>query len=170
MKQINNFIQEKLKVNSKSKINEYDPDFLNNFTEVIYSEDDEDTDYWNYCESELKRINKNYSGFVVTRWNSISQIKDFDKDVNDYSDDLEEIKDRIITGKDLGYEVRVSHGHLEFDCINSGSRGTYYVYALKDTAYADIEAWFDGEEDENGNPIDIKKILFTKGNIEIITI
>lgn len=155
------------------KINKYDPDFLNNFTEVLYEDEgdeDELDSKWNYCESELARINKNYNGFVVTRYDSITQIKDFNKGVNDYSDDLEEIKDRIITGKDLGYEVRVSHGHLEFDCINSGSRATYYVYALKDTAYADVEAWFNDEEDENGNPIDIKKVLYTKGNIEIIII
>ena len=169
---ITNYIQEKLKITKDTKIN-YDPDFLNNFTEVLYSyNDDEDLSdlRWDYCESMLKRINNKYEGFVVTRWDSITQIKDFDKSVNDYSDDLEEIKNRIITGRDLGYEVRLSHGHLEFDCINSGSKGTYYVYALKDIAYTDIEAWFDGEEDENGNPIDIKKVLYTNGNIETITI
>ena len=182
MRNINNYIIEKisispviekLKIGVNTKVmSGYNPDNLNQDVEELYSDsNDEDLDdlKWDYCESEIKRINKNYSGFVVTRWDSITKIKDFDKSVNDYSDDLEQIKDRIITGKDMGYEVRLSHGHLEFDCINSGSRGTYYVYALTDTALADVESWFDGEEeDENGNPLDIKKILFKKGNIQII--
>ena len=173
MKQLTQYIQEKLKINSKSKINVYNPDFLNNIEEVIYDDEGDEHELdskWNYCESELKRINKNYSGFIVAKWDPLSELEDFDNNIS-LSSDLEDIKDDIISGKDLGYEVRLSHGHLEIDCINSGSRATYYVYALKDTAYADVELYFDGEgEDENGDPIDIKKILFTKGNILIITI
>ena len=170
MKKINNFILEKLKIsktsfmleklkiNSKSKICGYGVDRLNDIKTVLYSdidnekkdEDDVAVEYNDFIDT-IENIDGEYPGFIVSRYNSLEKIKGKDnkvfiKTVNDYSNNLSEIKDRIITGKDLGYEVRLAYGHLEFDCINSGSRATYYVYALSHEAYSWVELWFEGDE------------------------
>ena len=165
MKQLKEYIQEKLHVGKYQ--NKYNPDDLNGDNELIYSDmDDEDTeaDSYNDFIDTIDRLNKNYIGFIVCRFDSLSKIqgntKLYEKTINDYSDDLTEIKDRIITGKDLGYEVRLSHGHLEFDCVNSGSRATYYVYALEGAAYNDIEEWFNGDLEN-----DKLDFLYKEGNI-----
>ena len=87
-------------------------------------------------------------------------MRDLAESFHDYSDDLDNIKGRIITGHDLGYEVRISHGHIEIDCINSGSRATYYIYSLNDKSYEDIESWFDGDLEN-----DKLDFLYQQGNI-----
>ena len=172
MKQLNNFINEKLKINSKSKIGGYDPDILNDDLYLLYDDTDEyknDETCWEDTLKTLKQINNNYNGFVVCRWESLTEIKNkkrhIDHYVNDYSYDLEEIQNRIITGKDFGYRIRLVYGHLEIDCMNSGSVATYYIYALNDKTFEKVEEWFntpeslDNEDDLNLN------FLYERGNI-----
>lgn len=175
MKQLSQYLIEKLHVSKYQ--DKYNPDELDSDTYVLYdsqsyeNEDDEAVE-WEDCNDTLERFNKNYVGFIVCKWKSLgdlmksNNLKDIEKTLNDYSDDLTEIKDRIITGKDLGYEIKLNKGHLEFNCLNSGSRATYYVYALDGPAFADIETWFDTPEDLDGND-DSEKLsfLFQKGNI-----
>lgn len=165
MKQLKEYITEKLHVGKYQ--NKYNPDDLNGDDTLIYSDmdnEDDEADSYNDFIDTIESINKNYTGFIVCRFDSLSKIEGktnlYEKTINDYSDDLTEIKDRIITGKDLGYEVRVSHGHIEIDCVNSGSRATYYIYALNDKAYEDIEYWFDGDLEN-----DKLDFLYQKGNI-----
>jgi hypothetical protein len=166
MKQIVEFIQEKLQITKDSKIGAYNPDNLNAENDLLYDSEDEDDVAYDDFMDELDTINKEFNGFVVCKWSPLSKIKDFDKYINDWSDDLEEISKRIMDGRDLGYEVRLVGGHLEFDCINSGSRATYYVYALNDEAAEKIEEWFDTPESLDGNEDKDKlKFLFQKGNI-----
>ena len=177
MKQLNSFINEKLKINSKSKIGGYDPDMLNDELYILYddtNDSENDEVYWEDALDELKQINDKYDGFVVCRWESLTEIKNkkrhLDQYVNDYSDDLELIQNRIITGRDYGYRIRLVYGHLEFECINSGSSATYYVYALNDKAYEKIEEWFDTPESlDNEDDLNLK-FLYEKGNILAIEI
>ena len=72
------------------------------------------------------------------------------------------IESDIITGDDLGYEVRLKDGHIEIDAINSGSRGTYYIYACSDTVFEYIKDLY---EDDEGEPEELYKLLFTEGEI-----
>ena len=175
MKNLSQYLIEKLHVSKYQ--DKYNPDELDSDTYVLYdsqsyeNEDDEAVE-WEDCSDTLERFNKNYVGFIVCKWKSLgdlmksNNLRDIEKTLNDYSDDLNEIKKRIITGKDLGYEIKLNKGHLEFNCLNSGSRATYYVYALDGSAFADIETWFDTPEDLDGND-DSEKLsfLFQKGNI-----
>ena len=72
------------------------------------------------------------------------------------------IESDIITGDDLGYEVTLKDGHIEIDAINSGSRGTYYIYACSDTVFEYIKDLY---EDDEGEPEELYKLLFTEGEI-----
>ena len=178
MKQLNQYIQEKLKINSKSKVEiNYNPDELNNKEVILYKSND---DKYNIYDLDLTiediNNNKDYFYFIVTRFNPLSKIKDFDNDFNDYSDDLLCIYERIMDQKSLtlDFEVRLKHGHLEFDCINKKSKKhlvTYYVYAINRDISDDVENWFDTPEDLDGNTSQEKlQFLFNKGNILEINI
>jgi len=169
MKTLNNYIIEKFKINSHNSkgASKYNPDDLNGDDTLIYSdmnnEDDEGDSYNDFIDT-MESINSNYTHFIVCKFNSLSKIEGktniYEKTINDYSDDLNNIKGRIITGHDLGYEVRISHGHIEIDCVNSGSRATYYIYSLNDKSYEDIESWFDGDLEN-----DKLDFLYQQGNI-----
>lgn len=174
MKNLKETILEKLVINKNSKKN-YNVDELNNDNITLYNNqdcDDEDMQdmQWDYMTEIIKDIDANYDGFVVCRFNSLSKSKNLEKDVNDCSDDLQEISKRILTGKDLGYAVKVIGGHLEFDCINSGSKATYYVYALSPIAYEKIETYFGEPESLDGDDSDKLKFLFDEDSIISIEI
>ena len=166
MKIINVYLQEKLIINKDSKKSKFNPDFLNNKQEKLYSDNNEDyPDNWEDCQYELDTIDKKYEGFVVCKFNSLSKSKNLEKDVNDYSDTLENITERIITGKDMGYEIHLNNGHLEYHCLNSGSRAIYYIYALSNQGYLLIEQWFDGDDE-----VQNLDFLFDENNIIEITL
>ena len=172
MKQLIDII-EALKINSKSKVGKYDPDRLNNEEFVLYDdtaydgedEDDKDID-WEDCEKELETIQREYDYFFVTKFEPISKIKDFEKSIYHIDESLDDIKDKIITGKDYGYAIRVSYGHMEIDCINSGSRATYYIYALTHEAYDKMICWWESPDELEGKNDEEKlSFLFEEGNI-----
>ena len=147
-------------IDSNTKI-EVDVDNLthNKKPEILYSdrwdfEDDNDMDIqWEDCKVELGSINQDCkTGFLCTKFNSLGKSKsirggyDPDNDIYTITDDLDEIIDKVITGNDYGYEVRLVGGHLELECINSGSSATYYIYQLEAKAWDNIELWWQGDE------------------------
>lgn len=155
MKKLNEYIIEKFKINSKNakELIKFNPDDLNNDKEIMYDSEDQgeeegDNDiFWRDFLEEIEQINKEYDGFVVFKFKKMSESKDYEKDMLDYSTDLKDlIISQIITGKDYGYKARLDGGHIEIDCINSGSRSTYYIYALSQEAYETLESFFAGEE------------------------
>lgn len=158
MKELKQFILEKFKINSKNAkdIVKFDPDNLNSDEQIMYDSEDADENgendiFYEDFMQEIKTLEKEYNYFLVSRFIPLSKLsteKDYEKNLNDYSDELSLIIKRIMTGKDLGYEARLKYGHLEVDCINSGSRGTYYIYALSHEAYDEISAWFEGGWEE----------------------
>jgi hypothetical protein len=172
MKTLNNYIIEKLVI--KKNLNTYNPDDLNGDNQILYSSDDDeygDETAWDCLLEDLKYIDNHYAMFLVTKFVSLGEaLENFEEDdFCDYSFDLEQIRERIITGKDYGYEVRLVGGHLEFDCINSGSRATYYVYAIssdkKSYIYDLIDEWFSGTCDDD----ELLNELKTPGVVEEIT-
>lgn len=144
MKHLNEFIIEKFKINKDIDI-KFNPDSLNNDNTIIFDSESSEGETWEDCTDEIKQINDKYYGFLVCKFIPLSKIKNYEKDINDYSDQLDQITDRILTGRDLGYQIKLVKGHLEYDCINSGSRATYYVYALSEEAYLAVEEWFNGD-------------------------
>lgn len=165
MKLINNYISEKLVINKQIK-GQYNPDLLNQENIVLYKSEEDDWQDEDYRE-EIKNIEKNYSYFMCTKFSSLGSSKsikggyDPDNDIYDIQEyDLEHIVDNVITGKDLGYDVRLTGGHIEIDCINSGSRATYYIYSLSHETYDKLAAWWEGDED-----VDNLKFLYQKGAI-----
>ena len=170
MKNFKDIILEKLILN-KSVKSIYNPDHLNNNKSVLYSDrwdfdEDEDRDVsWESCQMDLNRIDdfvyKQHGGFMSFKYNSLSKSKDIENDIQDVDNDLDNFIDKIITGKDYGYEVRVQNGHIEIDCINSGSHATYYIYALDSSAWDHLDAyWNRGDED-----IKSLSFLYAKGSI-----
>ena len=150
MKKLNTYILEKLKIN-KSVQYKFNPDYIEGGSNrLIYSDVDsenaEETD-GDQMWSCMDVINDNHSGFIIFQFDSISDSKNLNKSVYDYNQSLTKMLFKIIDGKDLGYEVRTKDGHLEVDCINSGSRGTYYIYALSSEGYQIADDVLD--EDDN---------------------
>jgi len=135
---LNTYIVEKLKINKYTNVKFSIDDMPEGNTFILYdddaeieSEDDREVN-WNDCQKELETLGKKYLGFIAFQFDSLGSIK---KDITDdviymVDGDLSIIVDKIITGKDLGYDVKITGGHLEIHCINSGSRGIYYIYAL----------------------------------------
>ena len=165
------FMLEKLKINSKSKVNNnFDPERLTDQRFTLYdsqsyeNEDDEAID-WKDCEDSLMSYNDQAAGFIACD-NPISKIKNFEKSIYHINDYLLSICVKIITGKDLGYEIRYEYGHLEIDCINSGSRATYYIYGLSEEAFDKIEQWWNDPDELEGDTDEEKlAFLFKEGNI-----
>lgn len=151
MKRINLYIVEKLKKINKSSSFKYNPDELNNDNIILYSDDgdeDEKDSIWSKCKHTLDEINDVYDGFIAFKNKPISET-DLTDDyaLKNLSEDLDDLINECITGNDAGYEVRLKGGHLEIDCINSGSRTTYYIYALNNNNYDLVSDWYQGEDE-----------------------
>ena len=157
MKSINLYISEKLIINKNTKVS-FNPDELNGDEELLYSssdyeDEDDDNIAWEDCDNEISSIDRKFDYFLMTRFNSLSESKDLEKDLYAYAPcqengDLHDlINDDVIT-KSQGLDIRLKGGHIEVDAINSGSRATYYIYALSHEAYDEISAWYEGEEEE----------------------
>ena len=151
MKELNNYILEKLNKINRSSTFTYNPDDLNNDNIILYSDlgdEDEQDSIWSQCKHKLDEINDVYDGFIAFKRKPISET-DLTDDfcLKDLNTDLEDLVNEYITGNDAGYEVRLKGGHLEIDCINSGSRMTYYIYALDQEIYDFVDDWYQGEEE-----------------------
>ena len=169
MKNLNNYIvehleystfpiTERLHINKDSKPG-IDLDNLIDQNITLYDDtkidaDDDRDVLWDDCERELANFNDVYDYYILFKFNSMMKSKEIaaknDKIVEpiEIFDDLNGVKDYIITGKDAGYAVRLVGGHIEIDCINSGSRATYYIYALTPEGYDRLSAFLEGDESE----------------------
>ena len=171
MNNLSIYIQEKLKINSNSKVdNKFDPERLTDHRFVLYdsqsyeNEDDEAVD-WGDCEDFLISYDEQVNGFIGCD-EPITKIKNYNKGISLFDDNLISLRDRIITGKDLGYEIRYEYGHLEFDCINSGSRRTFYIYGLSQEGYDKLDLWWNYPDELEGDTDEEKlAFLFEEGNI-----
>lgn len=159
MKNINLYIIEKLHLDKNIK-NQFNIDNISPNDEVYLYDDDADVEeegdrdiFWDDCKSELKTLNKKYLGFIVFQFDSLGSIKGDIDDNKIYmlDGDLDNVTDKIITGKDLGYDVKIKGGHLEIHCINSGSRGIYYIYALSERGLNICSEYERGENNEPEN-------------------
>ena len=156
MKNLKNIILEKLIIN-KNIQSQFNPDNITNDKIVMYSDRwDEDKDTldmdWEDTKRQLEEIDKdlNCGGYMLLKFKSLGMVNDPKKlEILDIGDSLEPCIDTIITGKDYGYEVRLVGGHLEIDCINSGSCVTYYIYAIEKTAWDHLEAYWEGDDEVN---------------------
>ena len=181
MKALNTYINEKLVLSKDTfKGPEYNPDSLSDEYIILYSteddenDDEEGYDYFDDFIDQIVEADKNYDGYVVFN-SSLSDIKNkYEKNnIQDIKDNdivnryvyLEQAIKKYVNGNDLGNEVRLAYGHIEIDCINSGSRATYYIYAISPDISSDVEEWFEGSEE-----INLYNILYTEGNIEKIEI
>ena len=168
-------INEKLVLTNKSKIGKpYNPDELNDDNdeaEILYSDMEEDNaeDEWDCFKEDMKYLEDKYYGFLVTQFTSLSNItvKELERKLWRNSRQLiDDIIDEIVNGKDLGYEISLVGGHLEIDCINSGSRGTYYVYAFdNDENYIKMIDWAGNDISDE----ELYELINTKGFISEIT-
>ena len=168
-------INEKLVLTNKSKIGKpYNPDELNDDNdeaEILYSDMEEDNadDEWDCFKEDMKYLEDKYYGFLVTQFTSLSNItvKELERKLWRNSRQLiDDIINEIVNGKDLGYEISLVGGHLEIDCINSGSRGTYYVYAFdNDESYRKMIDWAGNDISDE----ELYELINTKGFISEIT-
>ena len=177
MKTLNNYIIEKFKINANNSkgASKYNPDELNNENAVLYDSEDEgeedgDNDvFFDDMKNNLDELDDKYQYFISLKFKPLSKIKDSNelfKSIHGLIPDDDSLKsmitDNIIDGRDLGYEVKLVGGHIEVHCINSGSRGIYYIYALNKDIYEKISDWYSNFEESNYDPI---HDLFIDGNI-----
>ena len=168
-------VNEKLVLTNKSKIGKpYNPDELNDDNddaEILYSDMEEDNadDEWDCFKEDMKYLEDKYYGFLVTKFTSLSNItvKELERKLWRNSRQLiADIIDEIVNGKDMGYEISLVGGHLEIDCINSGSRGTYYVYAFDDGEnYEKMVDWAGNDISDE----ELYELINTKGFLSEIT-
>ena len=163
MKNISKFIVEKLIINKNSKFINDNLDHLNNIKCIMWNSDNDEEDNFDVgVDQDIYDINDKYDGFIYCKFDSLSELINNVKKTKDDSDlyseiniefELEKIMNTIITGRDYGYELRLVYGHLELDSINSGSRATTYIYALKNDGLTDLEWIYSGEASEEESDI-----------------
>ena len=175
MKSLSSYIMEKLVINKDLKFDKYNPDELNGDNEILYNSQDYDNEddnsvAWEDCDEIIMSIDKEYDYFLMTRFKSLRNSKDLEKDLYAYSpcqesNDIHDLINIDPITKSQGLEIRLTGGHIEIDAINSGSRATYYIYALSHKAYDEISAWFEGGDEE----VESLGFLFKPGSILEIT-
>ncbi len=150
MKTINDFIKEALIKKDTEISHNIDVDHLIKDNFILYDDTDPDCDEkdWDDCENDFYEIDGNYNFFLCCKDQSLMKLKDYRK-IETVTVNLDDIIKTVITGKDYGYAVRINYGHIEIDCINSGSRRTYYIYAISENAYDEIESYLYGDMDES---------------------
>lgn len=166
MKTLLETINEKLKVTKSGY--KFNPDIMNDKTIILYDSSnyddvEEESSDWSDCNSLLDKLEKDIDGFLLMN-EPISKSKNLEKDADNIYTYWDDIKDKVITGKDHGYCIRINSGHIEIDCINSGSSNTYYVYGLSKDGMIKLEEWFAGEEYE------LKDLLLDENNYIAIDI
>lgn len=166
MKTLLEIINEKLKITKSGYA--FNPDTMDDKITIIYDstdtdEDTESTDFEEY-EELMGQIEKDIDGFLLTN-KLISKSKNVENDVDNVYIYWTDITDKIITGKHYGYRIRIDSGHIEIDCINSGSSNTYYIYGLSKDGMMKLEEWFAGEEEYS-----LKDLLFDEKNYVIVDI
>jgi hypothetical protein len=163
MKSLVETINEKLKITKGC--GNFNPDETDSNVTTIYDSDceDEEAEWDDFCYL-IDKLEKDIDGFLLMD-EQISKSKNLENDADNVYIYWDDIKNKIITGKDYGYRVRIDSGHIEIDCINSGSSNTYYVYGLSKDGLMKLEEWFEGEEE-----YELKDLLFDENNYVIINI
>ena len=161
MKHLCNFINEKLKINKHSRLY-FNPDQLCD-ENVVFDLIDDFDDTPEDLAMIINGVDDQFSLFCSFKFAPLSKLdftKPKDQDaLKDYMDSFRKIYEGIVTGRDLGYELRFINGHIEIHCINSGGRGIYYIYAINDDFEEMLTNAF---EDDN---FEILSILQTDENI-----
>lgn len=166
MKTLIDTINEKLRIR---KNDVYNPDITDDKNITLYDSTnykDKDEEYIDLREYKeiMRQIEKDVDGFLLMD-EPISKSKNLENDIDNVYIYLDDITDKVITGKDYGYRIRIDSGHIEIDCINSGSSNTYYIYGLSKDGLMKLEEWFDGEEEYS-----LKDLLFDENTYIIIDI
>lgn len=163
MKSLVETINEKLKITKGC--GNFNPDEMDSKKITLYDSDceDEEAEWDDFCYL-IDKLEKDIDGFLLMN-EPISKSKDLENDADNVYIYWDDIKNKIITGKDYGYRVRIDSGHIEIDCINSGSSNTYYVYGLSKDGLMKLEEWFEGEEE-----YELNDLLFDEKNYVIINI
>lgn len=164
MKNLNNYISEKLNIGKDFKIPYYVDD-LTNQDMVLYSDVDDELDIdWNDFKDELDQIGDKYDRTVGGYFFCAKPLSKYNgQTLLEHITCLEFIDDvisEICTGKDAGYVIKLVHGHIEVSAINSGSRSTYYIYAVEPKMYDRLLAWYEGDDS-----IESLDFIFEKGTI-----
>ena len=176
MKNINNFIFERLKLTAQSQILTPNPDELDGdnvytlYDDVEIKKNNGNTSFledarclaMDDCDEAFQYINKHSGknhdiyGFVVFKDKSITQNKtdkEFERNMRYVHNDLFNITSKILYYFDDGaskeeYTIKLVSGHLE---INITNKGTYYIYALSSKGYEQTEKWYNTPESLDPN-------------------
>ena len=147
MKQINNYILEKLHLNKETKT-KYNPDVLNGDTEILINSEESDEVEFNDFDQMIEDLDNEYDGFFYISQKPISKNNDLSNGSLDES--LKSlINHEVYNNKSLGYEIKLVYGHLEIAYINSGNRSYAYIYALTKDAYQMASDFFDGDPEQD---------------------
>lgn len=162
---INQYILEKLKISKDSKY-KFNPDEMEGPSILFYddSDPDEESDY-DYLKDVLDKIDNEYEGFALFRWDSISDCKDFYKSFEMVTSDLKRITERAMDGRSMGYAVKLDKGRLIIDNINSGSRASYYIYALTNDGYNKLTDFLEEEIEDTSIFFDENNFVQIKDDV-----
>lgn len=162
MKNLNNYIIEKFQI-SKDIENKFSPDNMDGNKILIYSTEPDDEgesqDDNEYLDKVNDNIDEKYYGFICF-YNGISKDKLEDNFIM-MNEDFFKIFNKIVNGKDAGYEISLSKGRYLIEALNSGSRAKIYIYALTKKGYNEIMDWVDNDTDNTN-------IFFDEKNFEEI--
>ena len=141
MKQLNNFILEKLKINSKSKIDtNFDPDNMNNEEVKIY------TGKSNNIHKVLESIadDRNIYAYLLCKNKSLSEcIKQGNSQNISYHFALDMLLDEIL---DYFYgnktiSIYIANGRIYIQ--EKGFSNYFFIYGLSESGYNKCEEYFD---------------------------
>ena len=146
MENIIKYITEKLKVNSKTKLTEFNPDKMNE-TELWICSCDKRNNKFHDSVYEYSNINdKNIYGFLLGKGNTVSTcIKKGNSMPLAYHMGIDMLLDEII---DDGYDnkrICILYGRLFIETRkpNSTYCKNYFIYALSEEGYDKVESYFD---------------------------
>lgn len=160
MKKITIYITEKLKINKDSQ-SKFNPDDMDSHDRFIYSDinPDKAEEGDHLIGTWIDIINDNAEGFIVFQFSSITDSKDLDKSFYLVEERFPNVIKKVMTGHDAGYEIKAKNGHIEIHCVNSGSRGIYYIYGLTKNGFRYAKDYWD---DNDGATLDF---LFNEKNL-----
>jgi len=156
MKKLNQYIIEKFRINSKN---------VKNNQEILYDSDNRNIT-WEDLELKLDNINKNLKCGFICFHKSIVESNNLLQDFHCYDDILDSIVYQTIPERcrNNDCQVLLVEGHIEFNYSIDRNKYYYYIYAIKQDIYHELDKFFDNKSDyENldfllkpGNIIKIK--------------
>ena len=154
MENIIKYITEKLKVNSKTKISEFNPDEMNEEEYYICCCDHRNINFHDsvneYCNVNDKKI----AGFLLSKGDSVSNyIKKGNSQNLAYHMDIDMLLDEILEDVySTHYEdkkICILNGRLFIETKKHASNycKNYFIYALSEEGYDKCESYFDNIDD-----------------------